>query len=84
MLNKIEPEVDNKIIKNELNTLVRFMLTNGASEENRTPISTLARLYINHYTTPALHKYNIKKIYDLQVYFIHISCYNYSALKEVM
>ena len=68
-------------IKKALNGLLNSI---GASEENRTPISTLARLYINHYTTPALHKYNIKKIYDLQVYFIYISCYNYSAFKEVM
>ena len=44
----------------------------GASEENRTPISTLARSHIDHYTTPA-HKYSIKKNFDLQVYFITIS-----------
>ncbi len=38
---------------NKKTSLKAMAFLNGASEENRTPISALARPHINHYTTPA-------------------------------
>ena len=70
-------EIFCKIFLNKIKTSISStFISNGASEENRTPISTLARSHINHYTTPA-YKYSIKKKYDLQVYFKFITWYNY-------
>ena len=45
---------------------VRKLYSNGASEEDRTPISTLARLHTSHCTTPACIN-NIKFIIIFQV-----------------
>ena len=40
-------------IKTYEHLIVRKLFSNGASERDRTAISTLARSYTNHCTTPA-------------------------------